>query len=370
MPPAAARRPDAAAHARRGGGPAAPDRRRARCCAAPSRTAQLHSMILWGPPGTGKTTLAQLVAARGGRALRAVLRRHVGREGDPRGDRRGGAPSAGPRAGARSCSSTRSTASTRPSRTPSCPTWRRATVVLVGATTENPSFEVNAALLSRCRVYVLQPLAEDDSSRSCARARGSPSAGWARRRRGRRRRAGAASRGSPTATRAARSTCSSWRRADAAARRADRRRPCARGGAEEGPALRQVGRGALQPDLGAPQVAARLRSRRARSTGSARMLEAGEDPLYVARRMVRFASEDVGIADPHALRVTLDAKEAFTSSASPEGELALAQAAVLSRAGAQVQRRLRGLERRRRTTSRASPPSRCRWPSATRPPGS
>src|SRR4026208_1150805 len=58
-----------------------------------------------------------------------------------------------------------------------------------------------------------------------------------------------------------------------------------------------------------------------------RMLEAGEDPLYVARRMVRFASEDVGNADPHALRVTLDAKDAYHFLGTPEGELALAQAA-------------------------------------------
>ena len=95
------------------------------------------------------------------------------------------------------------------------------------------------------------------------------------------------------------------------------------------------------------------------------MLEAGEDPLYVARRLVRFASEDVGNADPQALRIALAAKDAYHFLGTPEGELALAQAAVLPRARAQDQRRLRRVERGAGTTSATSPPSPCRCTSAT-----
>ena len=88
-----------------------------------------------------------------------------------------------------------------------------------------------------------------------------------------------------------------------------------------------------------------------------RMLEAGEDPLYVARRIVRFASEDVGLADPRALRVALDAKEAFDFLGMPEGSLALVEVGGLLRARAEVERPLRGRERgeggRRREAGRA-----------------
>ena len=77
----------------------------------------------------------------------------------------------------------------------------------------------------------------------------------------------------------------------------------------------------------------------------ARMLEAGEDPLYVARRLVRFASEDVGNADPRALTLALAAKDAYHFLGTPEGELALAQATLLPRAGAEVQRRVRRVQR-------------------------
>ena len=144
----------------------------ARCAQAIERDA-LQSIILWGPPGTGKTTIARLIAddhhlARF-IAFSAVLSgiRDI-RAGDDRGR---GRP--GPRswAGARSSSSTRSTASTRRSRTPSCRGSRLATSCSIGATTENPSFEVNAALLSRSQVFVLQPADRGRNGRaSCSRA--------------------------------------------------------------------------------------------------------------------------------------------------------------------------------------------------------
>ena len=96
----------------------------------------------------------------------------------------------------------------------------------------------------------------------------------------------------------------------------------------------------------------------------ARMLAAGEDPLYIARRMVRFASEDVGLADPQALAVTLHAKEAYDFLGSPEGELALAEAVVYLAAAPEEQPRLRRLRRSPgRRGARTSPfPSRSATP--------
>ena len=97
----------------------------------------------------------------------------------------------------------------------------------------------------------------------------------------------------------------------------------------------------------------------------ARMLEAGEDPLYVARRLVRFASEDVGLADPQALVLAMAAQQAVHFVGLPEGALALAAARRLPRRRAQEQRRLRGLRRGRQGRPRARGPSRCRSGSAT-----
>ena len=284
---------------------------------------KLHSMILWGPPGTGKTTLAQLVAHVAGArfvTFSAVMSgvkeiRAVTAEAETERMLRG-----------------RRTILfvdeihrfNKAQQDAFLPHVEKGAVTLVGATTENPSFEVNAALLSRCRVYVLQPLTEDDVVAILTRALADAERGLgATGARGRARRA--------QADRTARQ----WRRAQraeypragrVAPRRAPDRGDHPRGGAEEGAALRQVGRGALQPDLGLAQVAPGLRSRR-RALLARADARGGEDPLYVARRMVRFASEDVGNADPQALRVTLDAKDAYHFLGTPEGELALAQAA-------------------------------------------
>ena len=98
----------------------------------------------------------------------------------------------------------------------------------------------------------------------------------------------------------------------------------------------------------------------------ARMVEAGEDPLYIARRLVRFASEDVGNADPQALTVAVAAKDAVHFIGMPEGNTALAQAAIYLGDGAEEQRRLRGLQPRGRGRARATSPSRCRCTCATR----
>ena len=117
---------------------------------------RLGSMILWGPPGTGKTTIARLLADAAGYQFQQLSAVFSGvadlRKAFEAAEKRQRWVS-GP-----CCSSTRSTASTAPSRTASCPFVERGVVTLVGATTENPSFELNGALLSRCQVFVLRRL--------------------------------------------------------------------------------------------------------------------------------------------------------------------------------------------------------------------
>ena len=154
----AARRPAAPEVARRGRRPGASDRPRGRD-RADGRGGPAASMILWGPPGTGKTSIARLLADAVGLALRRRSRRSS-RESPTS---RRSSPRRGPRRarGRRLCCSwTRSIASTGRSRTASA-LVEDGTVTLVGATTQNPSFEINAALLSRCQVLILRRLDHD-----------------------------------------------------------------------------------------------------------------------------------------------------------------------------------------------------------------
>jgi putative ATPase len=209
------------------------------------------------------------------------------------------------------------------------PYVEKGDIVLVGATTENPSFEVNAALLSRCRVYVLQPLGEEDLVGILARA-------LADRERG----LGASGvTGDPDALRLI------TRLAGGDARGAlnvldlavslETTRAGGTGRLTERAIREAAQKKALLYDKAGEEhfnlISALHKSLRDSDPDGAlywlgRMLDAGEDPLYVARRLVRFASEDVGNADPGALRLTLDAKEAYHFLGTPEGELALAQA--------------------------------------------
>jgi putative ATPase len=203
------------------------------------------------------------------------------------------------------------------------PHVERGDIVLIGATTENPSFEVNAALLSRCRVYTLQPLSEDDIVAILERALRDPDRGLG-------------------ATRATADTDSLRliaRLSGGDARGALNILELAvtlHGGAVTEAAIRDaVQKKTLLYDKSGEEhynlISALHKSLRDSDPDGAlywlgRMLEAGEDALYIARRLVRFASEDVGNADPQALRVALDAKESYHFLGSPEGELALAQA--------------------------------------------
>ena len=286
---------------------------------------ELHSMILWGPPGSGKTTLASLMARVAGArfvAFSAVLSgvkeiRQVVAEAEVERSRR----------------RVRTILFVdeihrfnRAQQDAFLPHVEKGTIVLIGATTENPSFEVNSALLSRCRVYVLRPLGEEQlvtimTMALTDRERGLGASGI-------------------SATDAALATIARLANGDArgalnvlelAAQLAD-------GGAITETTIREASqRRTLLYDKSGEEhynlISALHKSLRDSDPDASlywmtRMLDSGEDPLYVARRLVRFASEDVGNADPQALLLTLAAKDAYDFLGSPEGELALAQATL------------------------------------------
>ncbi|MCI0547452.1 MAG: replication-associated recombination protein A [Candidatus Rokubacteria bacterium] len=291
----------------------------------------LHSMILWGPPGTGKTTLASLMASVAGArfvTFSAVLSgvkeiRQVTAEAEVELARRG-----------------RRTILfvdeihrfNKAQQDAFLPHVEKGTLVLVGATTENPSFEVNSALLSRSRVYVLRPLTEAEVVEILRRALADAARGLGTR---------AVEAPAETLALIARLADGDARSAlnilelavslagvDAAAAAPVHLTEAAIRDAAQQKALLYDKSGEEHYNL----ISALHKSLRDSDPDGAlywlgRMLDAGEDPLYVARRLVRFASEDVGNADPGALRLTLDAKEAYHFLGSPEGELALAQAA-------------------------------------------
>jgi len=282
----------------------------------------LHSMILWGPPGSGKTTLARLMAQVGGArfvSFSAVL------------------------SGVKEIREVVAQARTRTilfvdeihrfnraQQDAFLPHVEKGTLILVGATTENPSFEVNSALLSRCRVYVLRGLGEADVltllRRTLAdRERGLGSEGVDATDDGLRAIARVANGDARTAltvlelaAQLAEPTDGVRTITDAAIREAAQRK-----------ALLYDKSGEEHYNL----ISALHKSLRDSDPDGAlywmtRMLDSGEDPLYVARRLVRFASEDIGNADPQALTLTLAAKDAYDFLGSPEGELALAQATL------------------------------------------
>ena len=293
-------------------GPDAPLRRM-------SDAGKLNSLILWGPPGTGKTTIARLLTAgsklhfeqlsavfSGVADLRKVFDQARTRRRDGVGTllfvdeihRFNRAQQDG-----------------------FLPYVEDGTIVLIGATTENPSFELNAALLSRAQVMVLRRLDDDNLETLLARAE--------------------AKMGKPMPlTPEARATLRVM---------ADGDGRFALNLAEELYALE------MATPLDPAQLVATIQRRapvydkaqeghynlisalhktlRGSDTDAAlyylaRMLSAGEDPLYIARRLVRFAVEDIGLADPNALVQALAAKDAYDFLGSPEGELALVQAAI------------------------------------------
>ena len=288
-------------------------------------TGRLHSMIFWGPPGTGKTTLARLVAARSGAHfinLSAVL---AGVK-DIR--------EAVAEARARRSVEDRATVLfidevhrfNKGQQDAFLPHVEDGTLTFIGATTENPSFELNNALLSRARVYVLKPLGLDDLTAVLRRALADPVHGLG-------------TRDLALSAEGARLLAEA---ADGDARRAlnllELAASLSPGGVIGAETVAEVMAGALRRfdkggDLFHDQISALHKSIRGSAPDAAlywlaRMIDGGCDPLYIARRLVRMATEDIGNADPRALALAVDAWDTQERLGSPEGELALAQAAV------------------------------------------
>ena len=285
------------------------------------------SMIFWGPPGTGKTTLAKIIARLTEASFiefSAVLSgikeiKNVMVEAEKAAE-----------FGSRTILFVDEIHRFNKAQQDAfLPYVERGTIRLIGATTENPSFEINAALLSRCRVYTLQGLTEEQIIGLLERALRDAERGL-----------GASG---VTADDEALATIASYASGDArnSLNALDVAAKLASGRGEtvitKALAAEALQRRVLLYDKKGEQhydiISALHKSVRNSDADAAlywlgRMLEAGEDPMYVARRVVRMAVEDIGLAAPEALNLCLSAKDAMHFLGHPEGELALAQAVV------------------------------------------
>lgn len=283
------------------------------------------SMIFWGPPGSGKTTLAFLIA------------QYTDREFVPFSAVTEGVPRVREIIAQAEDRLTMGRGTilfvdeihrfNRAQQDAFLPAVEAGTITLIGATTENPSFELTGALLSRTRVFVLEALSADDVLGIIRRALANREHGLG---------AWELTAGDDALRWLAIESDGDARRAlnviEAAATHAGR------GGTLTQELLRDtMQRRLARYDKSGEEHYNLISAYHKALRGSdpqgalywlARMIDGGEDPMYIARRTIRFASEDVGLADPHALRVALAARDAYHALGSPEGELALAEAAV------------------------------------------